>query len=86
MTGVAQDETVYLRPKLVVTYRVVDNPPPTHTPTETLEPRPSRTPTSTETPTGTSWSCYLPIAIKMHSAEPQPGVWLRVERHLPLLE
>ena len=80
----AQNETVYLRPKLVVTYRVGDNPPPTHTPTETLEP--SRTPTSTETPTGASWSCYLPVAIKMHSIELRPGVWPRVERHLPLLE
>jgi hypothetical protein len=80
----AQNETVYLRPKLVITYRVGDHPPPTHTPTET--PEPSRTPTSTETPKGTSWSCYLPIAIKMHSAEPRPGVRLQVERRLRLLE
>jgi hypothetical protein len=79
------------RPKLVIMYSkptatAMVTPTATRSPTPTETLRPSRTPTSTETPTSASWSCYLPIAIKMHSVEPWPGMWLRVERHLPILE
>ena len=87
----SEANTQQYRPKLVIVYSkptatptVTSTATRSPTPTETL--RPSRTPTSTETPTSTSWSCYLPIAIKMHSVEPRPGMWLRVERHLPPLE
>jgi hypothetical protein len=75
---------IYSKPTATPTATVTSTATRSLTPTETL--RPSRTPTSTETPTSAPWSCYLPIAIKMHSVEPWPGMWLRVERHLPILE
>lgn len=85
------------RPKLAIVYsKATVTPTPggtdTRTPTATEPAGPSRTPTSTGGPThtptlpGVSWRCYLPVAIKTHSAAAQSGEWVWLRRHFPALE
>jgi hypothetical protein len=61
-----QNETVYLRPKLVITYRVGDNPHATPTATRTPTNSPVVTPTSAHTPTPTRMVSPTPDGYRLY--------------------